>query len=283
MRENVVQRRLSLASRSDPVRIYALGDLHLGNALCDETLLERTVREIAEDPHAYWVGLGDYADFITRRDPRHRESRMARWLWGKDDTAVIQRERVMDILSPIAPKCLALVKGNHEDSILQYHEVDVYYALTERLKALGAPNPLALGPGGFVRLAIQRGEDRKSTRTVILYLHHGYLSGKLAGSIALELERLPAKYEFDIAFLGHAHRQMVAVKVPRQVSTGGGRIVYVPKVAVQNGTFLLTHGTRGKEGYGELRGFYPAQLGAARVDIWAFRGTKGELEVRVVL
>lgn len=276
---NTIRRTIQVPGRSDPVRLYALGDLHLGNALCREDLIRQVVAEIAADPDAYWIGMGDYADFINRKDPRHRESRMAKWLWGKDDVAAVQRSHVVNMLAPIAPKCLALLKGNHEDAILHHYETDVYYGIVEGLRAAGAPEPLALGVDGFLLLTLHRAS--KDRRAFILYLHHGYVGGRLAGAKALELERLPGNYEFDIAILSHSHGQMMAIRKTRLVPTKSGRVMSVPKVMIQNGTFLPTHGD--PEGYGELKGYPPAQVGAARVDVWGFRGNKNEIEIRAVV
>jgi hypothetical protein len=207
----IIERVIERERIDDTYRLYHLTDLHLGNAFCDEQQIERVVAEIRNDPLALWTGGGDYADFINRKDKRHRESNLARWLHGKDDIAKIQIERLEALLSPIAHKCLALCKGNHEDSILTYSERDVYASLVDVMTRPG--RRIRLGFGGYVVIRWRHGTDnRKSARdvwTTTLWLHHCAGGGMLAGSDALTLERLPIWYDFDLAILGHRHRKMV--------------------------------------------------------------------------
>ena len=55
--------------RSDPIRhLYFLGDLHLGVNACAENKIKEAVRTIKDDPLALWIGMGDYADFVTPGD-----------------------------------------------------------------------------------------------------------------------------------------------------------------------------------------------------------------------
>jgi len=56
----VITHSITYPSRSDIIRITPIGDIHLGNALCDEKLLAETVARIKADPLHYWGGMGDY-------------------------------------------------------------------------------------------------------------------------------------------------------------------------------------------------------------------------------
>ena len=162
---NILRREWFDVSRADTFRIVPLGDVHLGNAACDEKLFKAAIDSIAADDNAYWIGMGDYADWINRKDPRHRESRLAPWLHGRDDLAMHQRQRVVETFQPIRDKCLALVKGNHEDTILKHSEVDVYYRLVEEMKT-STDHQLALGVQGFLVLVLNRGGEHKNRRQV---------------------------------------------------------------------------------------------------------------------
>lgn len=272
-----VKQHITVPGRGSVVRVYALADLHLGNALCDEALLRQTVKRIAEDPLARWVGLGDYAEWINRKDPRHRESRLAPWLHGKDDLAAAQRAYLLDVLAPIREKCLALVKGNHEDSILHHSETDVYYHLVEAMRNGG--EPLALGVQGFLVLNLSRSEN-SDKRDVVFYLHHGYTGGRFAGAKALALERLPGSYEFDVGLMGHSHVRQVLTKT-RLVVNNGLRVVERRQVCAVCGTFLRSQGE--PEQYGEMKGYTPTDTGCVVVEIEAFCGRKSDMNVRVVV
>ena len=66
----VLHRVIEYTSRGDVYRIVPLGDIHLGNAACDEALLQKTIEYIARTDRMYWIGMGDYSEFINIHDPR---------------------------------------------------------------------------------------------------------------------------------------------------------------------------------------------------------------------
>jgi hypothetical protein len=186
---------------SDEFRIYFITDPHIGSFFCDEDLLKADVKKIAEDPNAYWIGGGDYAEFINRSDKRHRESTLAPWLHGKDDISELQIKRIAKIVEPIRDKCLGLCKGNHEDFILDRYERDVYAHIVEMTTS--PDRQIRLGWGGFVVIFWDDGSKARWKTTI--FAHHGSGGGLLPGGHALTLGRLPTWYDFDIAMLGHRH------------------------------------------------------------------------------
>lgn len=56
----ILRREFYNVSRGDVFSIIPLGDVHIGNAACDEELLDETIAEIKNRPNTYWIGLGDY-------------------------------------------------------------------------------------------------------------------------------------------------------------------------------------------------------------------------------
>ena len=75
----VIVKTIEHNSRSDVFRIVPLSDVHWGARACDEALFRKTVKTI-KDTNAFWVGLGDFNECITRRDKRHQEDVLAPWL-----------------------------------------------------------------------------------------------------------------------------------------------------------------------------------------------------------
>ena len=261
-------------------RVWALFDLHLGNTLCDESLLDKTIARIANDEEAWWIGGGDYAEFITRKDPRFKESLLAPWVRGKDDIAKAQRDKVVEKLKPIAHKCLALLNGNHEESILQHCERDIYWRLVEEM---GQDN-IALGTQGFLNLVLTRNNSNDS-RCVTFYLHHGYGGGRYAGSKALALERLAASYDFDVALMGHVHSIQVLASQLRLGSTTRGvpRIIERPLRGAFCGSFQRSYDPSGKvEQYSESKGYPPQATGSLYVEIEPFHDGQ-DMDVRIVV
>ena len=132
----VTKRTIQHKSLKDRIRLYPLGDSHVGARSCCEKDLAARVAEIDADPLAFWVGMGDYCEFINRRDPRFTPAALATWITLEDlsDISARQIERFNDIIEPIRTKCLALVQGNHETSILHHYETNAFYDITRNIR-----------------------------------------------------------------------------------------------------------------------------------------------------
>lgn len=268
----VITHSIRYSSRGDIVRITPLGDIHLGNALCDEKLLRETVAEIEADPLHYWGGMGDYGDFINRSDRRHRESHLAPWLHGVDDLSTAQIDRIVEILGPIKDKCLWLVRGNHEDLIHKKYEHDVYAELCRRLGAC-VERPLEIGYRGFVRVRLHRGRARGGTFTVVFYIHHGYGGGRLEGAKALKLGRLPKSWRADIYLYGHSHVKYALPAHAVEPARGADKLVGRDLWLLMTGTFLRSYDVEGKlEVYSEEKDFPPTAIGVPEIRITPDKG-----------
>jgi len=138
-------------SRSETYRLYYLTDMHVGARACDEALLQAYIQRIAADEHALWIGGGDYLDAITRRgDKRYVEDVLAPWLWGRPDVMGAQRDYWIEMMRPIAGKCIGLVRGNHERAAERYYDRDIYGELVAAIagaqdRDAGKPATVARG------------------------------------------------------------------------------------------------------------------------------------------
>lgn len=277
----IIHRVIDVPGRSATVRITPLADIHAGTIFCDEALVREWVKRIAEDEFHFWIGMGDYAEFINRKEWRHRASHEAKWLHGRDDIARLQVEWLADTLAPIRHKCLGLIRGNHEDSMVRHYERDVYYDLVQAIKT--DPNDrLALGTEGFLRVTLRR--SGRSAQAFDFYLHHGYGGGKLLGADALELGRLATSFDFDVALMGHRHRLVV---IPGEVRVGlsaSGRLRLVRKDmrAALCGSFR-NEVLEGVEcGYARRKGYPPKRTGPLTIELEAFCGKRVQRNIRII-
>lgn len=274
----VIERAIEYHSRSEVITITPLGDLHFGNAATDEQLIKRIVQQIAEDPSHFWLGGGDYCDFINRKDPRFRETAIASWLHGVNDLAGRQIQKTRDELEPIKDSCLGLLKGTHELSILKHSERDVYASLVDALKP-SHDVPIRLGVQGFVRLrltCVSSGNVRYNTWTVVIYCHHGVGGGILEGGHALALGRLFKSYNCDIGLMWHRHRRHVIDQIQLQPAKRGNKIKERYQVAAFCGAFLKSYSE--DEVYAEEKHYPPQPVGPVQVILHP--GT-GKIAVRI--
>jgi hypothetical protein len=259
----VIHRTIQREGRDGVYRVWCLSDWHIGSVFCDETRLRKDIQRIADDPYAFWVGGGDYGEFINRSDKRHRESNLADWLHGEDDIASLQCAKIAQLVQPIAGKCLALAKGNHEDAILEKYERDVYQNLVDCVKS---DFPICLGYGGFLVLRWEfrdritdTGGPRDAWETTG-FIHHGNGGGFTMGGAALSLERLPQSYDLDFALLGHKHLRLA---VPNeQWIARGAKVICRRQIMCYGGTYLAPFDAKlDTENYAERRMLKPRAVG----------------------
>lgn len=62
------RRYIAHPSRSDEITIWNMGDFHWMNSACAENRLKKDIKKIRDDPYSFFVGTGDYLEWITPSD-----------------------------------------------------------------------------------------------------------------------------------------------------------------------------------------------------------------------
>jgi hypothetical protein len=264
----VIERDFFNVTRSDEFSIIPLGDVHVGAAACDEQRLRDTVARIAGDKNCYFVGMGDYADFIQRNDPRFDPGVLASWIKMSDlgDLSRAQRDRFLGIIKPIASKCLALVCGNHEASIMRHYERDIYHEIVSGVKQLGGfaeDHQLAIGYTGWLNLNFYRSPKRERGTKIKINLHHGHGGGRLAGAKALNMQRRLAFHKADICIVGHTHDVLILPGTYQD--TSGKKVIEKKQIGVVAGSFLRSFNQDGPSTYSEVKGYLPTPLAGTEI------------------
>ncbi len=88
------------------LNLIPFGDTHYGSPQCNVPFVRQTIDEIAADPDAYWVGMGDFMEnaivgslsdvYTQTASPEEQAKQIAKWL------------------EPIKHKGLFMIGGNHE-------------------------------------------------------------------------------------------------------------------------------------------------------------------------
>ena len=246
-------------SRSEKIKIYPLGDIHAGTVHCAEEEFRSKVREVKDNPLAYWLGMGDYSDYITPKDPRWEPSLLAIPEWvEQDNIAECQRKRIVQLLSPIKGKCIGLLYGNHEESIRRHNHANVHKNICDDL---GVDN---LGYSCFIHFIFKRKGllgQRHESWLLKGYFTHGTGGARTEGAKLNYLVRVMQSFEADI--YGYAHVHSMQTHSPDFLgSTDQSLMIKAkPKAGALTGCWFRTYTQGVIASYGEMKVYSPSKIG----------------------
>lgn len=288
------------ASRTDTFKLVYFSDIHWLAAACAEKEVLRTRDEILADPFTFWIGGGDYGEFIgfgdaKRFDPDAVSDRVTvkdLGRLGKRTYEAIYE----DIFKPIKHKCLGLIVGNHEKQYMRRLQqedlhgwlctemgvvnlgyscfMDVVFQQVRGLKEKPSVKPWPLPRLESASIAKA---NHAGSQTFRVWCHHGAGAAQTKGGKINRLTSFMRNFDADIFFMGHVHDQMGA---RLQVLTANADCTHLTnrqKLGVISGSYLKTY-AQGTTSYGEQKGYEPTTLGAAWVQI---RPTTQEMWGRV--
>jgi hypothetical protein len=267
------------SSRSDVFRIWAVADLHLGNRSCNKKLIQQDLDAIKNDPYAFWVGIGDYADFISPGDKRFDPTTISQDIAIKDlgQLGSIMVHNVRDLFAPIAHKCLGLGFGNHEKKyFVGKEQEDLHHWLCAEL---GVRN---LGYSAFYDVAFVRchkGEPRLSKTNGVngkgsalqlkkrFFQHHGCghavtPGGKLNKLLQFMWGFGPA----DITLVAHVHDQTVKRLDVLGANSDCTKQKVHKRIGLITGGYLQAYAP-GQTSYAEMAGYLPTVMGSVYITI----------------
>lgn len=237
-------------------KIYALGDCHAGTIHCVEDDLRRKVQEIAHDPNSFWIGMGDYAEWITPNDKRFDPDQKSIAPWVEtDNIAHCQTEWISKLFTPIRKKCIGLLYGNHENSIRIFNHDNVQKNLCEEL---GVDN---LGYSCFLRLFFKRDNSNES-HLVTGAFTHGASGAITEGAKLMALMRFMKAFEADI--YGYAHIHDYIPKSLSRMRAQSNKIKSVVSIGATTGSWFRTYTKGIVASYGETRTYPPTEICCAK-------------------
>lgn len=260
---------------TDRIRLIPFSDLHLGSSASHEGKFKDLVKWILSKPDCYAIGLGDYADLITRQDAKRfcGTSVKREILEHIDSLLNEQRDLVVKHLKPLADagRLLGLVRGNHEDTIHKHYSYDLMRDVCKEL------NVFNLGYSCFYRLHLKK-KTLGVKRDIVMYCHHGFGSSRMSGAAMNKREALFARFDADIILMGHDHHKFGKRSIRIGID-GAGRIVHKPVIIAATGSFLKTL-VQGDTTYSEKFGYPPNDIGVVRIDI-RFTGKNKVVDIHV--
>jgi len=247
-------------------KLYCLGDIHAGTIHCVEHEIKRKVNEIKNSKNTYWIGMGDYAEFITPKDKRFDPNMksIAEWV-EPDNLGHCQTEWLTELLDPIRHKCIGLMYGNHENSIRVFNHENVIANLCDD-KHLKVDN---LGYSCFIRFHFKR-ENSTESHLVTGAFTHGSSGAITEGAKLMALMRWMKSMDADIYGYAHLHdylekaySRMVVIDKPDKQ----GRIKSKTVSGVTTGSWFRTYTQGVQASYGEQKCYPPTEICCAMFTI----------------
>lgn len=277
------QRFIWHPSRKDVFRIVYMSDLHLLAKACAEHDIIRQRDAILNDPYTFWIGGGDYGEFIGFGDAKRFDPDAVDEKVKVADLAQLGKvtyTKVRDLFMPIRDKCLGMIVGNHEKQYMRrLQQEDLHGWLCSEL---GVPN---LGYSCFMDVIFcrttgqsivprfadsippRRGKIRHSgSSSFRIWCHHGAGAAQTKGGKINRLVSFMRHFDADIFFMGHVHDQMGARIQVLTADSKCEKLQNREKIGVISGSYLKTY-AQGVTSYGEQKGYEPTTLGAAWVSI----------------
>ena len=187
----------------DVCRIYPVFDVHSGSRALDEKKARKYAGIIAADPFGIVIGGGDYFEAIASSDPRFDPYELTDPITadGLASPFAAQINHFYDIFKPTVGKWKALIRGNHESTVLRHYHTDMAAVLAHRLGSnyLGGSDE-----SGWVLIRMFQGD--KLRQRVKVYIQHGWGGGSTVGSPANHLQKLMMAKDADLVLMGHHHK-----------------------------------------------------------------------------
>ena len=183
-------------SAERPFCLIPISDVHMGHVDHDKDFAKRTVDWIAKKG-ASVILLGDLIDGICPKDLRFENTSIAdEFRVHLDNLHHKQTEAVLKLLAPVAGNIIAIMGGNHEETVKKYYSYDATQVIAEALKKPALPDP------AYVVLRFDHGGSKRLVS--ILCTHGQFLGGRKRGAKVNRMEDLASHFDANIYMCGHS-------------------------------------------------------------------------------
>ena len=235
---------VDLGKDKDSIVILPLSDVHLGSALLNRKLFNKTLQRLKDEPNTYTILNGDLIDNVNKLSVGD--------VYGATLTPEQQINTLVNLLEPIKDKILCATSGNHEKRTYRTCGIDV---MSQVMSRLGLQDKYSLHSYVlFVSFGKQsKAKTRENRRfTFSIYGRHGSGVSGTTGGKANVLKRMGRVVNnADIYMIGHTHKPMV---IPSKVFTldNRTRTLRLKDQLYYNTTAFLNYGE-----YADDFGLYP--------------------------
>jgi hypothetical protein len=175
-----------------------------------------------------------------------------------------QIDEAVDTFWPIRKQGIAVLSGNHEDTIERTYG-SVMKGRGGIATLLGVPY---LGDMGFVTCRFHRTDTNYFTKTMFMW--HGHGGGELLGSKVIKMDRLSHKFDADIHMLGHMHTYIPAIpRIIKGVVTYKRHPIITDRIVYSFAVpgYADSYRESDTPNYVTARAYYPQIIGCVRMEI----------------
>lgn len=221
------------------VHIHIFGDLHIGSAKYDNSIVKQRIEEVLADPEARVILLGDLINNSTKTSVGD--------CYNEPLSPMEQIKLATEILRPIKDRIIAIVSGNHERRTYKTDGIDLTYFLATELGIADVYNYTACC------CIIRYAKSGKLSKIATLYATHGDGNGgKLVGGKANGMSKRGQLIDADVVVTGHTHTPIVFSEASYKIDERHNRIQLHEQLFVNCGATLEY------EEYAELYGMKPS-------------------------
>ena len=210
-----------------------IADVHFDSISCDRELLKKHLDEVVER-NAKVLIFGDFFDVMGGKFDKRSSKGDLRPEYNTSNYIDNVVDDAVNFLSPYKEYIMFISPGNHELSILRYHETDVTKRLANALDA-------ELGTyGGWIRLRYSY-KNKGSRGSYKIAYNHGYGGGGPVTKDVIQTNR-KAVYlpDADIVVSSHTHDRYI-FPIPRERFLQSGKIEQDEQIHVKLGSYKYSY------------------------------------------
>lgn len=210
-----------------------IADVHFDSISCDRELLKKHLDEVVER-NAKVLIFGDFFDVMGGKFDKRSSKGDLRPEYNTSNYIDNVVDDAVNFLSPYKEYIMFISPGNHELSILRYHETDVTKRLANALDA-------ELGTyGGWIRLRYSY-KNKGSRGSYKIAYNHGYGGGGPVTKDVIQTNR-KAVYlpDADIVISSHTHDRYI-FPIPRERFLQSGKIEQDEQIHVKLGSYKYSY------------------------------------------
>lgn len=194
--------KAELSHEIEQMELVPLGDLHVGDRWSNTQAIQSAVDYILEEKHRYVVLNGDLINNAIKTSVSD--------IYTEVISPIQQIEKVVELLTPIKDRILAMGSGNHEERTYKLTGIDPSRYISTRLgiEERYSENSFVL----FIKVGKSHSSKPSNIKQQVysVFVQHGYGGGKKPGS---KLNNMVASNgiiaDCDLYIVGHGHTPII--------------------------------------------------------------------------